>query len=259
MQFHPTTLYPSGILITEGCRGEGALPDQQGRRALHGALRAERARARLARCRLPLGADRDRRGPRRQRLGHARHAAPRRRANHRAAPGLARARDHLCRRRPDLRAGTGASRAPTTTWAASTPTSTGSPSSTGLYAAGETHASRCTARTGSAATRSWRRSCSAAAPDGPPPSGRSRSTTVERARNRPSATPSASSKQLLDRESGERPWKIRDELGDVDARELRRLPPRGQDDPAGSRSSTTCASATSASSSRTRATSSTAT
>ena len=24
MQFHPTTLYPSGILITEGCRGEGA-------------------------------------------------------------------------------------------------------------------------------------------------------------------------------------------------------------------------------------------
>src|SRR6266481_1706666 len=24
MQFHPTTLYPSGVLITEGCRGEGA-------------------------------------------------------------------------------------------------------------------------------------------------------------------------------------------------------------------------------------------
>jgi succinate dehydrogenase / fumarate reductase flavoprotein subunit len=24
MQFHPTTLYPSGILLTEGCRGEGA-------------------------------------------------------------------------------------------------------------------------------------------------------------------------------------------------------------------------------------------
>ena len=23
MQFHPTTMYPSGILITEGCRGEG--------------------------------------------------------------------------------------------------------------------------------------------------------------------------------------------------------------------------------------------
>src|ERR671927_766579 len=25
MQFHPTTLYPSGILITEGCRGEGGI------------------------------------------------------------------------------------------------------------------------------------------------------------------------------------------------------------------------------------------
>ena len=24
MQFHPTTLYPTGILMTEGCRGEGA-------------------------------------------------------------------------------------------------------------------------------------------------------------------------------------------------------------------------------------------
>ena len=24
MQFHPTTLYPTGILLTEGCRGEGA-------------------------------------------------------------------------------------------------------------------------------------------------------------------------------------------------------------------------------------------
>ena len=23
MQFHPTTLFPSGVLITEGCRGEG--------------------------------------------------------------------------------------------------------------------------------------------------------------------------------------------------------------------------------------------
>src|SRR5690349_23213556 len=25
MQFHPTTLFPSGILITEGCRGEGGV------------------------------------------------------------------------------------------------------------------------------------------------------------------------------------------------------------------------------------------
>jgi succinate dehydrogenase/fumarate reductase flavoprotein subunit len=33
MQFHPTTLYPSGILLTEGCRGEGAyLINSQGER-----------------------------------------------------------------------------------------------------------------------------------------------------------------------------------------------------------------------------------
>ncbi len=33
MQFHPTTLYPSGILITEGCRGEGGtLIDKDGDR-----------------------------------------------------------------------------------------------------------------------------------------------------------------------------------------------------------------------------------
>jgi succinate dehydrogenase flavoprotein subunit len=33
MQFHPTTLYPSGILLTEGCRGEGAyLVNSEGER-----------------------------------------------------------------------------------------------------------------------------------------------------------------------------------------------------------------------------------
>jgi len=33
MQFHPTTLYPSGILLTEGCRGEGAyLINKEGER-----------------------------------------------------------------------------------------------------------------------------------------------------------------------------------------------------------------------------------
>jgi succinate dehydrogenase / fumarate reductase, flavoprotein subunit len=35
MQFHPTTLYPTGILITEGCRGEGAyLLNSEGERFL---------------------------------------------------------------------------------------------------------------------------------------------------------------------------------------------------------------------------------
>src|SRR4026207_304922 len=33
MQFHPTTLAPTGVLITEGCRGEGAylLNSEEGR------------------------------------------------------------------------------------------------------------------------------------------------------------------------------------------------------------------------------------
>ena len=44
-----------------GLPRRGRVPAQQGRRALHEAVRAERARARLARRRLPLGADRDRR------------------------------------------------------------------------------------------------------------------------------------------------------------------------------------------------------
>ena len=85
MQFHPTTLYPSGILHHRGLPRRGRVPDQHGRRALHEALRAERDGARLARRRLALRADRDRRGPRRQRLGDARPAPPRRGADHRAA------------------------------------------------------------------------------------------------------------------------------------------------------------------------------
>ncbi len=64
MQFHPTTMYPVGDPDHRGLSRRGRLPDQQGRRALHEALRAERARARLARRRLPVGDDRDRGGPR---------------------------------------------------------------------------------------------------------------------------------------------------------------------------------------------------
>ena len=77
---------------------------------------------------------------------------------------------------------------------------------------------------------------------------------VGRARRR-----ARSCKELLDRTTGERPWKIRDELGDVDARELRRLPPRGADAEAARDHRRSCASATGTSTSRTRATSSTAT
>ena len=107
MQFHPTTLYPSGILLTEGCRGEGAfLINKDGERFMkkYAPNALELASRDVVSA---LRADRDRRGPRDQRLGHARHAPPRRRAHHRPAAGLARAVDDLRRRRPDLRSRAG--------------------------------------------------------------------------------------------------------------------------------------------------------
>ena len=65
--------------------------------------------------------------------------------------------------------------------------------------------------------------------------------------------------ELLDRTDGERPVEDPRRAGDDDARELRRLPPRGADGAPGQDHRRACASATSTSSSRTRATSSTAT
>jgi succinate dehydrogenase / fumarate reductase flavoprotein subunit len=59
VQFHPTGIYGAGCLITEGRAGRGRLPDQLGRRALHGALRALRQGPRLPRRGLPLHDDRD--------------------------------------------------------------------------------------------------------------------------------------------------------------------------------------------------------
>ncbi len=50
VQYHPTCLPGTGILITEGCRGEGAHPDQQGRLSLSAGLRPRAARS-LAACR----------------------------------------------------------------------------------------------------------------------------------------------------------------------------------------------------------------
>jgi succinate dehydrogenase / fumarate reductase flavoprotein subunit len=43
-QFHPTGVAGAGVLITEGVRGEGGILRNKQRRALHGALRAERSR-----------------------------------------------------------------------------------------------------------------------------------------------------------------------------------------------------------------------
>ena len=50
-QFHPTGIYGAGTLVTEGCRGEGGYLVNKDRRALHGALCAERQGPGGSRCR----------------------------------------------------------------------------------------------------------------------------------------------------------------------------------------------------------------
>ena len=104
VQFHPTGIYGAGCLITEGVRGEGGYPAQLQRRALHGALRAEREGPRLARRRQPRDDHRDPRRPRRRRAQGPHPPqpdAPRRRRASREAAGHRRDRAHLRRRRRD--------------------------------------------------------------------------------------------------------------------------------------------------------------
>ena len=124
-------------------------------------------------------------------------------------------------------------RAPTTTWAASTPTSSARPTLEGLYAAGECRV-RLRARReppgrerahGDDHLRQARRArgCRLGA----------RRTRPSPSRSRPLADAERELGELLDRTEGERPHAIRDEMAHDDARELRRLPPRGADAPAG--------------------------
>ena len=136
-----------------GLPRRGWLPHQQGRRAVHEALRAERARARLARRRLALRDDGDRGRARRQRLGDARPAPPRAGEDHEEAPRLPRPGDHLRGCRPDLRADPRAARRPLPHGWRRRRTSGASPSSTGSTPPARWRACPCTARTGSAATR----------------------------------------------------------------------------------------------------------
>ena len=154
MQFHPTTLVPDRDPDDRGLPRRGRLPDQQGRRAVHEALRAERARARLARRRLA------RRSRPRSTQGRGVNGSVMLDMRH---LGAAKIIDRLPGSRelaityagvdPIYDPVPGPARAPTTTWAASPPTSTGSPSSPGSTPPARPRASRCTAPTGSAATR----------------------------------------------------------------------------------------------------------
>ena len=103
MQFHPTTMYPSGILITEGCRGEGGyLVNKDGERFMKRyAPNAMELASRDVVSRSEQTEIEQGRGMQRQHL--PRSPASRRGTDQHAAPGLARARDDLRGRRSDLR------------------------------------------------------------------------------------------------------------------------------------------------------------
>ena len=164
MQFHPTTLKANGVLITEGCPRRGRLPAKQRGRPVHVQLRPQRRRAGLAGRGVALGADRDRRGPRASTAAccsTSPTSAPSASTSGCTAPASwPWTTPASIRSRSRSRCGPGR----TTTWAASTPTSGAAPSCPACTRPASAPACRCTAPTGWAATRCWRRSCSAAAP-----------------------------------------------------------------------------------------------
>ena len=137
MQFHPTTMYPSGILITEGCRGEGGiLRNSEGERFMvRYAPTAKDLASRDVVSRSEQTEIDEGRGINGSVLLDLTHL------------GAEKILDAPARARASWRWSTPAStrstsrsrsvRAPTTTWAASRRTSDGLTEMTGLYAAGE--------------------------------------------------------------------------------------------------------------------------
>ena len=242
-----------------GLPRRGRVPAQLGGRALPQALRAERDGARLARRDLARRADRDRRGPRASTAtscSTCATSAPRRSSSGCTARASCRWSSPASTRSTS-RSPSG--RAPTTTWAASTPTSGAAPSSTGLYAAGE-----CACVSVHGANRLGGNALMETITFGKR-AGRARGRLGADAHDGRRVPESAEARRRARAAGAARPHRGRAAVADPrrarrdDARELRRLPPRGADGGAGRDRRRACASATSASSSRTRATSSTTT
>ena len=211
MQFHPTTLAPTGVLITEGTRGEGAyLLNSEGDRFLKSyapnamELASRDVISRAEQTEIDAG-------PRRGRQRHAGHAAPRSGEDSRAPARNPGARDDLCGRRPDLRADPRPAGRPLPhgrrRYGHLGPTSL-----EGLYAAGEcacvsVHGANRLGGNALMETITFGKRAGAHAADWA-----LTHTTVEV----PASVEADSErelKELLDRSDGERPWSIRNDAG----------------------------------------------
>ena len=257
MQFHPTTLAPSGVLITEGCRGEGAyLLNSEGDRFLKNyapnamELASRDVISRAEQTEIDegrgvdgnvlldmrhLGAGEDRRAPAR----HARAVDDLRRDRPDPRPDPRPARRPLPHgRRRHGRLGPHRARGPVRGRRVRLRLRPRREPPRRQRADGDDHLRQ--------ALRPARRRVGAREHDRHRPGG-------DRLRRRARAEGAA--RPHRGRAAVEDPRRARPD----DARELRRLPPRGADARASRRSSPACASASRASSSRTRATSSTAT
>ena len=237
MQFHPTTLAPTGVLITEGCRGEGAyLLNSEGERFLkHYAPNAMELASRDVISRAEQTEIDEGRGVDGNVLLDMRHLG--------AEKILERL--HGTRELSMIFAGVDPIHEPipvrpgahyhmggvdTDVW--------GRTALEGLYAAGE-----CACVSVHGANRLGGNALMETITFGKRagrPRGRvgARAHDGRGARRALEADAERELQELLDRTDGERPWSIRNELGRDDARELRRLPPRGPDAQAGARSST---------------------
>ena len=228
MQFHPTTLYPTGLLITEGCRGEGGfLLNADGERFMkHYAPNAMELASRDVVSRAEQTEIDEGRGSTARVLLDLRHLGAERILErlhgtrelamtyagvdpiYEPIPVRPGAHYHMGGVETDV---DGATELP------------------GLYAAGEVacvsvHGANRLGGNSLMETIVFGRRAGRAAAEAALAAG----DADARARVAPCATPSASCAGLLDRDRGRATLAIRDELGCLDARELRRLPRRAR-------------------------------